>query len=380
MHYRSHMTPSTTSTTTDGSGLTTQYEGELARRARGDDSQALRELVEAHQPMVEYMIRQRPHGSCGPQDLRQQGTLGLLRAIETFEPERGLRFWTYARWWVRASIRSYVWHNRRIVPLSSNRTFRRLATNIYKAESELGADATPSKIAETLGVSQEDVERVDAALRHGDVSLDGPQVPANYHQDTRSDPEAEADAHDKDARRHQLVSEALESLDSREREIVARRFLTDDPETLAALGRRLHISRERVRQLSERALRKLRSAMEDHGPEVELLVAEDVSANPPVAPAPIRFAIRRRAATHAPRVCARVLPDYGGRGAHREAMRGDPARVGRRKPSLASRSGGSVRISGHILSAYGVRTARCAPARRCRWRAARCGARPGPRP
>lgn len=264
---------STQAQPTGGSGLTTQHEGELVRRARKGNRRALHELVQAHQPMVDYMVRQRPHASCSQQDLRQQGALGLLRAIETFEPERGLRFWTYARWWVRASIRSFVWQNRRIVPLSSNRAHRRLATNIHKVESDLGSDATPVKIAEALGVSEQDVARVQTALRQGDVSLDGPQVPATYHQDERNNPEADADAERKDARRRELVSHALEQLDPRERDIVKRRFLTNDPETLAGIGRRMGISRERVRQLSERALRKMRALMKDQEPELEQLAA-----------------------------------------------------------------------------------------------------------
>lgn len=274
MHYPGTMTTMTTQARTiGGSGLTTRHEGELVRRARKGNVPALHELVQAHRPMVEHVVRQRPHGSCSQQDLRQQGALGLLRAIETFEPERGLRFWTYARWWVRASIRSFVWQNRRIVPLSSNRAHRRLATNIHRVESELGADATTVKIAEALGVSEEDVTRVQAALRQGDVSLDGPQVPASYYQDERTDPEHEADAEHKHARRRELVARALASLDERERSIVERRFLTDDPVTLAALGRRMGISRERVRQLSERALRKMRTVMERQEPELHQLMA-----------------------------------------------------------------------------------------------------------
>lgn len=271
MHLSAGM--STQAQTIGGSGLTTQREGELVRHARKGNTRALHELVRAHQPMVDYMVRQRPYDRCSQQDLRQQGALGLLRAIETFEPERGLRFWTYARWWVRASIRSFVWHNRRIVPLSSNRTHRRLATNIHRVESNLGADATPAKIADELGVSEEDVERVQTALRQGDVSLDGPHVPATFHQDARHDPEADADARAKGARRRELVGEALEVLDERERHIVQRRFLSSDPEPLASIGRRMGISRERVRQLSERALRKMREAMEKQEPELEQIAA-----------------------------------------------------------------------------------------------------------
>lgn len=264
---------STQPRTIGASGLTTEHEGKLVRRAREGSTPALNELVQAHQPMIDYMVRQRPHGSCSQQDLRQQGALGLLRAVETFEPERGLRFWTYARWWVRASVRSFVWQNRRIVPLSSNRAHRRLATNIHRVESELGSDATPAAIAEALGVTEEDVTRVQTALRQGDVSLDGPQVPLTHHRDERSNPEADADAERKERRRRELVREALGQLDERERQIVEQRFLTDDPETLAGIGRRLGISRERVRQLSERALRKMRETMEAQEPELEQLAA-----------------------------------------------------------------------------------------------------------
>lgn len=246
--------------TTGASGLTTEEEGQLVRRARRGDRAALKKLLDAHLPMVKYMVRRSPVKGCSLQDLQQQGQLGLLHAVRVFDPDRGVRFWTYARWWVRAYIKKYAWQNRRIVPLSSSRANRRVALNLRKVESRLGVDGSSERIAEELSVDEEVVASVQAALDGGDISLDEPTSGRGIAANTPS-PEDEVDRRRADARRARLVYEALEELDPRDREIVERRFLTDEPETLACVGKRLGISRERVRQLSERALKRLRDAV-----------------------------------------------------------------------------------------------------------------------
>jgi len=242
------------------SGFTTEQEGELVERARAGDYAALDELVKAHLPMVRYMVRRSQVKGCSLQDLHQQGQLGLLHAVRVFDPERGVRFWTYARWWVRAYIKKYAWQNRRIVPLSSSRANRRVALNLRKVESRLGSEGSPDRIAEELSVDEAVVESVQAALDGGDVSLDEPTAGRGLSAKIPS-PEEEVDKRRASERCMALVHEALDELDPRDREIVERRYLTDQPETLARVGKRLGISRERVRQLSERALHRLREAV-----------------------------------------------------------------------------------------------------------------------
>lgn len=263
----------TTKETTGASGLTTREEGRLVRRARRGDAEALRELVDAHLPMVKYMVRRSPVKGCSLADLQQQGQLGLLHAVRVFDPNRGVRFWTYARWWVRAYIKKYAWQNRRIVPLSSSRANRRVALNLRKVESRLGADGSAERIAQELSVDEEVVCSVQAALNGGDISLDEPTSGRGISAATPS-PEEEVDRLRAEARRVRLVYEALDELDPRDREIVERRFLCEEPETLACVGKRLGISRERVRQLSERALARLREAVTARdGAAAELVTA-----------------------------------------------------------------------------------------------------------
>ena len=243
------------------SGLTNEQEHELVRRAKNGDEAALAELVGAHETLVGYIARSSSRHGCAVADLNQQGQLGLLHAVRVFDPERGVRFWTYARWWVRAYIRNYVWQNRRIVPLSSNRTHRRVVMNIRKVEGRLGARSTSTSIADALSVDEDSVRRVQNALSQRDVTLSDPVGSAVNLAIHGATPEEEvADRHARE-RCTELLRQALEVLDDRDREIVERRYLRESPETLASLGKRLGISRERVRQLSQRALRRLRDEL-----------------------------------------------------------------------------------------------------------------------
>lgn len=251
--------------------LTTAQEAQLVEQARDGSRSALDALFAAHRRQVEFLARQRPTGGCPHEDLVQQGYLGLLRAVERFEPERGLRFWTYARWWVRAMIRAYVWRNRRIVPLSSSRAHRKVAGQLRRLESRYGDNA--AQLAADLQVDEDDVARVQQALAGGDVSLDHVSSPAMVPTATESSPESETERHFEDDQRRRLVERTLGALDARERRIVERRYLSEEPESLSQLGREMGISRERVRQLCERALGKLRAAMREAHPHVDQLVA-----------------------------------------------------------------------------------------------------------
>lgn len=254
------------------SGLTTEEEHELVRRAKKGDQEALTELIDAHESLVGYIARSSARHGCSAKDLMQQGQLGLLHAVRVFDSERGVRFWTYARWWVRAYVRNYVWQNRRIVPLSSNRTHRKVVMNIRKVEGRLGARSDSKSIADALSVDEDSVTRVQNALSARDVTLSEPGAPppANLTVGGLTPEEEVADRRARE-RCVDLLMQALDVLDDRDREIVEHRFLRDEPETLASLGKRLGISRERVRQLSQRALKRLRTelcAKEETAPEM----------------------------------------------------------------------------------------------------------------
>ena len=253
------------------SGLTIEEEHDLVARAKDGDQGALTRLIDAHESLVGYIARSSSRHGCSAKDLMQQGQLGLLHAVRVFDSDRGVRFWTYARWWVRAYVRNYVWQNRRIVPLSSNRTHRKVVMNIRKVEGRLGAGSTSKSIADALSVDEDSVARVQNALSARDVTLSEPSSsPANLTVGGLTPEEEVADRRARE-RCVELLMEALDVLDERDREIVQHRYLTDEPETLASLGKRLGISRERVRQLSQRALKRLRTelcAREETTPEM----------------------------------------------------------------------------------------------------------------
>lgn len=253
------------------SGLTIEQEHALIARAKDGDHAALTRLIDAHESLVGYIARSSARHGCAASDLLQQGHLGLLHAVRVFDSERGVRFWTYARWWVRAYIRNFVWQNRRIVPLSSNRKHRKVVMNIRKVEGRLGAGSTPKSIAEALDVDEQSVSRVQNALSGRDVTLSDPEsTPPTLTVGGLTPEEEVADRRARE-RCVDLLMEALDVLDERDREIVEHRYLRSEPETLASLGERLGISRERVRQLSERALKRLRTelcAREETAPEM----------------------------------------------------------------------------------------------------------------
>lgn len=251
--------------------LTREQEVELATRHRAsqDPGAALR-LVDANlRFVVRVALGYRRYGVPLP-DLIQEGNLGLIQAVERFDPTRGIRLISYAVWWIRAYIQSAVLRSWSMVRVGTTHTQRRL---FYRLPSEAAALAGgggaggAEELAERLGVPPGEVRDMQRRLAGRDVSLDGPVdddrgfSPMDRLADGGHDPESEAaEAQDRAARRHRL-QDALGSLPARERVIVEQRHLAEEPRTLAQLGEELGLSRERVRQLESAALVKLRRAL-----------------------------------------------------------------------------------------------------------------------
>jgi RNA polymerase sigma-32 factor len=256
--------------------LDREGEVELARRARAGDRAASDLLVCANLRYVVKIAGQYRGYGLRPADLVEEGTLGLIEAAHRYDPERGLRFMTYGAWWVRAYMLSFVLKQWSIVgtgtgPLQS-RLFFRLTREREKLASEMSATGAEGSVDEALaqrfGTRTERVQAMEARLGARDVSLDAPA----YREGEASAIDvlaADGPAVDEEVARAQHVTQVrsrlekvLAALDGRERLIVERRLLADDgEETLAELGRRLGLSRERVRQLEERVKAKLRKAL-----------------------------------------------------------------------------------------------------------------------
>ena len=255
--------------------LSRDEESALAGRARAGDRRAADRLIEAHLRDVVFVAKKHRYYGMPLADLIAEGNLGLLRALEKFEPERGVRFGTYAAHWIRSFIIGYVLRSWTLVGgrtgvLSSNLFFR-LRRERARLESLYGSSSeTAQLLAEKFDVSEDElglmVERLDAR----DLSLDAPIHPASVTtlaDSLASDSDAER-AYEAETLRHSVAAalrRALPNLDRRERFIAEARLLADTAEqlSLADIGRELGVSRERVRQLEARICAKLRQALHD---------------------------------------------------------------------------------------------------------------------
>ncbi len=240
------------------------------------DQNALHELAEAHMRLVISIAVRFRHYGLSVADLIQEGHVGLLEAAARFDPEREVRFSTYATWWVRASIQDYILRNWSIVRGGTSSAQKALFFNLRRLRAKLSVGREPGgtmvlygEIAKALGVNRADVEMMDTRLSGPDVSLNaplndgeaGPSERIEFLADGQPLPdETVGSAIDTD-RRLSWLRDALSHLSDREYNILRERHLNDEAMTLEELGSQLGISKERVRQIESRAMEKLRHAL-----------------------------------------------------------------------------------------------------------------------
>lgn len=255
--------------------LAADHERELARAWREQrDERALHELTTAYMRLVVAMASRFRHYGLPLSDLVQEGNVGLMQAAMRFEPDREVRFSTYASWWIRSAMQDFVLRNWSIVRTGTTSAQKALFFNLRRLRARIGdvgdavmsAEAT-TKVAKALRVPERDVEAMAARLSAPDRSLNAPLTEEGDGEwqdllaDDAASPESDAmDAHDSVART-ELVQQAMRDLSDRERLIIRERKLEEDAVTLEALGARLGISKERVRQIEGNALEKLRRAL-----------------------------------------------------------------------------------------------------------------------
>jgi RNA polymerase sigma-32 factor len=254
-------------------------EFDLVRRWRNSrDEAALHKLAAAHMRLVIAMAAKFRHYGLPMSDLIQEGHVGLLEAAARFEVEREVRFSTYATWWIRAAIQDYVLRNWSIVRAGTSSTQKALFFNLRRLRAKLAQEGPTrsngevfATIAAAIGVSQDDVALMDMRLSGSDVSLNAPVTDSDSTASERGDflvdasilpDEAAGDRIDSE-RRLVWLRQALSVLSEREMKIMRARRLSEDAATLESLGQRLGISKERVRQIENRALEKLRRALSD---------------------------------------------------------------------------------------------------------------------
>lgn len=247
------------------------------------DEAALHQLTAAHMRLVIALAARFRHYGLPMADLVQEGHVGLLEAAARFEPEREVRFSTYATWWIRASVQDYILRNWSIVRGGTSSAQKALFFNLRRlrarltrgGEEHISADVH-AKIAEAIGVSRADVALMDARLSAPDASLNAPVLDADssnsaerveFLVDTSPLPDESVSEVIDGERRVQWLRQALEVLNERELRILRARRLDDEQVTLEFLGDRLGISKERVRQIENRALEKLKRALIEKYPQ-----------------------------------------------------------------------------------------------------------------
>ncbi|MBS8261806.1 RNA polymerase factor sigma-32 [Roseibium polysiphoniae] len=263
--------------------LTREEEHDLAVRWRSQrDEKALEKLTLAHMRLVISVATRFRNFGLPLGDMIQEGHVGLLEAAARFEPEREVRFSTYATWWIRASIQDYILRNWSIVRGGTSSTQKSLFFNLRRLRAKLSSNQQTmtdselhQKIANAIGVKQSDVALMNARLSGPDTSLNAPVSDADGSSADRQDfLVSEAPLQDEvvsrsidEERRSVWLKSALQVLSERELKIVRERRLSEEGATLESLGHKLGISKERVRQIESRAMEKLKTALMESQPD-----------------------------------------------------------------------------------------------------------------
>jgi RNA polymerase sigma-32 factor len=251
--------------------LTVQEEQQLARAFRDDeDLEAARYLVMAHLRFVVHVARGYQGYGLGMGDLIQEGNIGLMKAVKRFDPDQGVRLVSFAVHWVRAEMHEFILRNWRIVKVATTKAQRKLFFNLRKSKKRLGwmNAAEVSIIAKDLNVSEREVLEMESRLSGRDITFDAPDDDDNEHAPpspsaylvaANADPAAAYERHNHEDNQMDLMREGLAALDQRSREILQKRFLTENKATLHDLADEYNVSAERIRQLEANALKKMKA-------------------------------------------------------------------------------------------------------------------------
>jgi RNA polymerase sigma-32 factor len=253
--------------------LSAEDERRLARRWRElGDVQAAHALVTANLRFVVKIALEYKGYGARLLDLIQEGSVGLMQAVKRFDPGRGYRLITYAVSWIRSYIHAFLMGTARMIKVGTSRAHRKLFFKLRSLQGRLEAGGLTRRedlvdaVAREVGVTAADVEEMDRHLRGRDASLDAPvteggSVLAEILPSGQANQEETLAALEAEADRHARLETALLVLDPRERTIVERRYLSEEPPRLEDLGTELGVTKQRVSQLERRALHKLRAAL-----------------------------------------------------------------------------------------------------------------------
>jgi RNA polymerase sigma-32 factor len=249
--------------------LTIEKEASLARRFRDeDDVEAARELVVSQLRHVVHVAKGFTGYGLPVADLIQEGNIGLMKAVKNFDPDRGIRLVSYAVHWIKAEIYEYVLKNWKIVKVATTKAQRKLFFNLRKSRKSLNTmtEQETLDLAENLDVPIKAVREMEQRMTSNDVAFDGTDnsddefstSPSAYLPDMRYNPEELAIATQTTDNNQSSLLSAISELDDRSKEIVQRRWLSEDKATLHELASEYNVSAERIRQIEKRAMEKMK--------------------------------------------------------------------------------------------------------------------------
>ncbi len=254
--------------------LTSDQERDLALRFRDKgDLEAARELVMTNLRFVVHVARGYSGYGLSMPDIIQEGNVGLMKAVKRFDPDMGVRLVSFAVHWIKAEIHEYVIKNWGIVKVATTKTQRKLFFNLRKSKQDVGwlSNDEATAIAKDLDVEVSAVYEMEKRLGQRDMSFDMPvdesseeesiAAPVNYLQQHNADPAELLESADWGGHEHDLLAEAMATLDERSLDILSSRWLTDKKATLHELAERYNVSAERIRQLEQNAMKKLKAAV-----------------------------------------------------------------------------------------------------------------------
>lgn len=253
--------------------LTVEQERELTDRLYyQQDLEAARVLVMSHLRFVVHVARSYSGYGLNQADLIQEGNVGLMKAVKRFNPEVGVRLVSFAVHWIKAEIHEFVLRNWRIVKVATTKAQRKLFFNLRSQKKRLGwlNQEEAQNIAEDLGVETANVYEMESRLHSYDASFDASvnddddsasQAPAYYLEDKKADPALLVEQQNSEDNANEQLHKALAELDERSRDILQRRWLDDQKATLHDLAAVYQVSAERIRQIEQNAMKKIKAAI-----------------------------------------------------------------------------------------------------------------------
>jgi RNA polymerase sigma-32 factor len=254
--------------------LSAEQERELAERLyHHNDLDAARDLVLSHLRFVVHIARSYSGYGLPLADIVQEGNIGLMKAVKRFDPSKGVRLISFAVHWIKAEIHEYVLRNWRIVKVATTKAQRKLFFNLRGSKKRLGwlNNEEAAAVAADLGVEVKQVREMEQRLAARDAAFDlsvdededsGYLVPAQYLEDHRGDPARQLEQADWEDVHYGRLNAAVATLDERSRDIIQQRWLSDEKVTLHDLAAKYAVSAERIRQLEQSAMKKVRGLIE----------------------------------------------------------------------------------------------------------------------